>query len=272
MTSTRIPSTNGVEIALHDLGGSGPHLIILHATGFHGRCYQAIAQELTDIRHVWAPDLRGHGDSRVVDCEFPWRLMVDDALAVIAHLAGDEPVDLVGHSMGGATVLASEIRRTGTLRSAWLYEPIAVPADMASNSNALAESARRRRPGFGSYQEAIARYSSRPPFDGIDPEVLADYVHHGFRPVGNGVELKCTPENEARVFEGIDTAIFAKLETITVPVEVVGSGDGGFPALLAPRVADQLPNGRFDLWNDRTHFGPFEDPVRSAAAIRANLL
>ena len=34
-----VPSTDGVRIAVHDLGGTGSALLVSHATGFHGRCY-----------------------------------------------------------------------------------------------------------------------------------------------------------------------------------------------------------------------------------------
>ena len=31
-----VESTDGVVVALHDLGGAGPPLLFLHATGCHG--------------------------------------------------------------------------------------------------------------------------------------------------------------------------------------------------------------------------------------------
>ncbi|MBV8692532.1 MAG: alpha/beta hydrolase, partial [Actinobacteria bacterium] len=30
------PSTDGVQVAAYELGGSGPPLLLSHATGFHG--------------------------------------------------------------------------------------------------------------------------------------------------------------------------------------------------------------------------------------------
>ena len=101
-----IESTDGVRVALHDLGGRGRPLLFLHATGFHGRCYQQIADQLADDFRVFAPDLLGHGDSHTPDMALPWRGMADDVEAVLDHLALDEPVWAGGHSMGGATVMA----------------------------------------------------------------------------------------------------------------------------------------------------------------------
>lgn len=268
-----IESTDGVRVALHDLGGSGPPLLVLHATGFHGRCYQAVAEHLHDHFHVWAPDLRGHGDSHTPDMPLPWKGMVDDVLAVIGHLGITGPVRAAGHSMGGATVLATELRRPGTIRGAWLFEPIVFPADrrITAGENPMAATARRRRHEFASFDEVIDRYTGRPPFTDVDPHVLHDYVVHGFRSTASGVTLKTTGESEARVFEGIDLTVYDQLGRIRTPVTVVASGDGHDPARVAPQVAEQLANGEFVSWPDRTHLGPFEDPARAAASILATV-
>ncbi|MEM7142081.1 MAG: alpha/beta hydrolase [Actinomycetota bacterium] len=269
-----IESSDGVRVALHDLGGDGPPLLFLHATGFHGRCYQQVANHLHDDFHVWAPDLRGHGDSETPDMALPWAGACDDALAVIDHLGGG-PVYGCGHSMGGATVLAAELRRPGTVRAAWLFEPIVFPGDdgeFKRRENPLAAVARKRRADFGSMDEAIESYTGRGPFADWDPAVLRDYVEHGFRPTEHGVTLKTTPENEGRTFDGIDLSVFGRLGDVSTPVTIVGSTDGFPPAQVAPVVAEHLPTARLDIWETNTHMGPFEDPARAAAEIRAAFL
>lgn len=268
-----IESTDGVTVALHDLGGEGPPLLFLHATGFHGRCYIQIAERLHEHFHIWAPDLRGHGDSITPDMDLPWAGMVDDALSVIDHLGWDEPVRACGHSMGAATVLATEIRRPGTIQAAWLYEPIVFPRvhEMTTRENPLAEGARRRRHDFASIDEVMERYNGRGPFTNVDAAALRDYVVHGFRETDDGVTLKTTGENEARTFEGIDLDVFGRLGEVAVAVTVVGSGDGAPPAQIAPRVAEFLPRGLLTPWPDRSHFGPLEDPDRATVEILAAL-
>lgn len=274
-----IESTDGVRVALHDLGGDGPPLLLLHATGFHGRCYLTVAEHLQTSFHVWAPDLRGHGDSVTPDMLLPWSGMVDDALAVIDHLVAhghhqaDEPIRACGHSMGGAAVLNAELRRPRTIRAAWLFEPIAFPRQGGTipAPNPMAVAARRRRQHFDSVEAAIDRYRGRGPFASVVPQVLRDYVEYGFRAEGDGITLKASGETEARVFEGIDLDLFDRLPEIGIDVTVVGSGDDGHPAKIAPLIAEALPHGRLDLWPDRTHSGPFEDPQRCAAAIIAAL-
>ncbi len=201
--------------------------------------------------------------------------MVADTLAVVDHLGLNEPVRFAGHSMGGAAIVLSELSRPGVVRAAWLFEPIIFPvgspSGATSRGNHLADLARRRREGFASREQAYEHYASKPPFSRVHPDALRAYVDHGFRDTDDGVTLKCTGEQEARVFEGVDTSIFDRLGEIAPPITVVGSGDGECPADLAPTIAARLGDGRADAWPDRTHFGPLEDPRRAADAIREAL-
>ena len=89
--------------------------------------------------------------------------MADDLCAVLDALGIDEPVDFVGHSMGGATVIATELRRPGTIRTAWLFEPIVFPP-MGDNPSTMSEVARNRRASFDTIEAVLERYGSRPPF------------------------------------------------------------------------------------------------------------
>ena len=56
------PSSEGVEVAAWDLGGSGAALLFAHATGFHGHVWQPLAAHLDGL-HCYSFDERGHGDS-----------------------------------------------------------------------------------------------------------------------------------------------------------------------------------------------------------------
>lgn len=67
-------------------------------------------------------------------------------------------------------------------------------------------------------------------------------------------ELKCTPEVEARVFRdtwGVAQRTFGRLGRLTCPVAVAAGtetmpGVIMAPELEAPRIAAQIPNGRFE--------------------------
>jgi pimeloyl-ACP methyl ester carboxylesterase len=275
----QVPSTDGVTLALIDLGGDGPPLLFCHPTGFHGMVWAPLAGHLADVAHSWAVDFRGHGDSSTpASMDFTWDRMVDDVLAVIDDLR-ITGVKAVGHSMGGAALLLAEMRRPGTFAGLWLYEPVVFPRSPGMPaSNPMAATARRRRPWFPDPEAAYANFAAKPPLGALDPAALRAYVDHGLRPSQSAdgdraVELKCAPEVEALVFEnGLPAAAttFDRLGEVRIPVTIAASVDGGGPAHAAPLIVDALPDGRLQRFR-LTHFGPMEDPAAIAASIRADL-
>jgi pimeloyl-ACP methyl ester carboxylesterase len=275
-TTHRVTSTDGVVLALHDLGGDGPDLLLCHPTGFHALTWGPVAAALAGTAHCWALDFRGHGDStRPASGSYDWRGAADDVLAVVDHL-GLEQVRAVGHSMGGAALVLAELARSTTMAALWLFEPIVFPAAEGGGvpgSNPMAATARRRKATFPSRAAARANYAAKSPLGSFRADALDAYVEHGFRDVPGGVELKCAPEVEAAVFEmGGNHGAFARLGEVACPVTVVASGDGAPPSWAAPHIAAALPHGRSLTMEQLTHFGPMEDPDAVAAAIAADLL
>lgn len=280
-----VPSSDGVTVALHDLGGDGTPVLFAHPTGFLAMTWAPLAAELAPVAHAWALDFRGHGDSTApASGDFSWEGMADDLLAVVDDLAaaGTDVSGLrgVGHSMGGAAALMAEQRRPGTFRALWLYEPIVVPWTprvTAPAGNPMAETARRRRPWFPDRAAAYANFRDKPPLSRLAPAALEAYVEHGLRdrPGGAGgeaVELKCLPETEARVFDGArghDT--YDRLGDVRCPVTVAVGGEESFPAAFGPATVEALPDGRLERHPGLSHFGPMEDPPAMATAIRAAL-
>lgn len=262
----RVPSTDGVILELHDMDGDGPDVLVAHATGFCAGAYGPFADRLAGHGfHVWGLDFRAHGESTApADGDLSWHGMTDDVLAV-ADAIGSGPLLGYGHSMGGACLVAAELRRPGTLRRAVIFEPIIVPRgfDSPPGGNHLAVSARRRRPSFPSRPDALTRYASRPPLGAFRADALAAYVEHGFVEDDDGtVTLACSPVHEAAAFEAPGKPQIGEVDGVAVPV-VVGCGQrylGPGPADFAPDVADALPQGSLVRYAHLNHFGPFQDP------------
>ena len=235
-----------------------------------------IAHRLTDAFRVISIDLRGHGESEIPDgIDLVWTGMAQDILAVIDHFDLAD-VRVAGHSMGGCSAVLAEQVRPGTITAAWLFEPIVMPNDSAmyrSGPNPLVEMARRRREVFDTREAAYDRYASRPPFDTSDPASLWAYVDWGFEDMPDGsVRLKCRGEIEAQVFEHSRTNAFEGLASVQTAAVVAGGNDPEGPAKAAPMIAEALPNARFDLYNEYSHFGPMEAPDVMADAIRAAVI
>jgi alpha-beta hydrolase superfamily lysophospholipase len=261
----QVTSSDDVTVELHDLGGTGPAVLIAHATGFCAGAYQPFAARLAGHGlHVWALDFRAHGATAPpADGDLSWSGMTDDVLAV-ADAIGTGPLFAYGHSMGGACLAAAELRRSGTLARAVLFEPIIVPPGFdAPGGNPLAAAARRRRDTFASRAAALARYAGRPPLGAFRADALSAYVEHGFvdQPDGS-VTLACTPEHEASTFEAGAKPRIDQMGSVATPI-VVACGErdrGPGPADFAPMVADAFAHGTLRRYAHVGHFGPFQDP------------
>ena len=271
-------STDDVTIEVHDLGGSGDPFVIAHATGFCAGAYRPLAARLAETHHVWGLDFRAHGDSTApADGSFDWADMASDLAAAIDAVAGGAPVPVFGHSMGGACAVLAEQRRPGTLRSAYLYEPIIfppLPEGTATNGPSLATGAAKRRAVFASKAEALERYASRPPLDVFKASALWAYVDSGFAEQPDGtVRLKCEPAHEAATFGAAGAADFEVAAQVRVPTVVaVGRVDAGFsPAMFGEGLVEAMPAARLERFPHLGHFGPFEDPDAVARSILASL-
>lgn len=260
-----VTSTDDVTLAVHDLGGDGPLLLMCHATGFCGHIWSAVAETLSQEFHCVTFDFRAHGNStRPADRALEWQGMAEDVLAVIDAISPDEPVAAVGHSLGGASLILADEIRPGRVSKIWAFEPILFersPQGMQAEPSEISISARRRKATFADRDEVYERYSQRPPLNQLDERALRAYVDHGFTELPDGsVTLCCAPEDEAEVFEYHNSGSRAAVAKLAIPLALAASGDGFLPAQATIEVAKEHP--RFDLfvYDELSHFGPLEDP------------
>ena len=276
-THVRVPSRDGVELAVHDLGGDDarPPLLLAHATGLLARAYQPLADRLHDAFHVWGVDLRAHGSSRApANGDLSWPRMAVDVLAAVDGLDLERRPYAVGHSMGGAALVLAELARPGTFERLYLYEPVLIPAGLlpaTAEDNPMSAAARRRRPSFPDRATAYENYAGKPPLDEMSQASLQAYVEHGLVDQADGtVALACTPDHEAETFAGAATAgAFERLAEIACPVVVARGGlDSPGPAGFAADAAAALPQGRLVVLDGLGHFGPLADEDAVARSIR----
>ncbi len=272
----RVPSTDGVELEVHDLGGDGPPLLLCHATGFHGLVWRPLARQLEDRFSLWSLDFRGHGLSSPPDPArgFAWEGFADDVLAVVDAL-GVQGAAAVGHSKGGAALLLAEAARPRTFSALWCYEPIVFPPGGGPEGESrLAAGAAKRRDTFPSHAEAVANYASKQPLRVLHPDALEAYVAHGFEPQADGsVVLRCRPADESQVYQmGSSHRGWEVLPEVACPTTVACGGPlATIGEDLAGQLASRLPRGRVQVFEQLGHFGPLDDPEAVAKVVLLDL-
>ncbi len=272
----RVVSTDSVELAVYELGGSGPVLLLGHATGYCATAWRPVAAALAGSFRCVAFDGRAHGASGSPAPEgFSWTILGDDVVAVLEGLDIDEPVFAAGHSAGATGIVLAAGNRPELFAGVWAFEPVLFPPTSGppasgDSTNPMADAARRRRSEFASPAEARTHFAPRHPFVGFDDAALDGFLEGGLEPDGSGRwRLACSPDEEAHFYEmgGFEHTWDTPMR---VPVDTIfATGDlpGSFGEPHALTLASRAPKGRAEVIRGVSHFGPLERPDRVALSI-----
>jgi pimeloyl-ACP methyl ester carboxylesterase len=280
MAAVRLPSTDKVDLTVHDLAGNGPPLILCHATGFHGMVFEPLAAALASSYRLFAVDFRAHGGSSRPTGRrgLAWDGFAEDVAAVVDGLGLERSFGF-GHSMGGAALLLPERARPATFSALYCFEPIVFPPEAPpgppGQESPLAAVARRRRQSFATRDEAYANFAAKPPLSELTPAALRAYVEHGLVDQADGsVRLACRAEDEAEIYRmATGHGAFDRLGTVACPVTVAaGARTDAVTPEAAAVLAGRLPHGRVEIFGDLGHFAPLEDPLAVARAVVAAFL
>ncbi|MBB4796792.1 pimeloyl-ACP methyl ester carboxylesterase [Brevundimonas bullata] len=202
----------GGEMAVLDFGDPARpvDLIFAHANGFNAYAYRSLLQPLSGALRIWAPDLRGHGRSRLParpEGRRSWKDHRDDLIALLDAVDGPS-VALAGHSIGGTSGLLAAAERPERVSRLLLLDPVIWRREMVvmmnlplvwrlAGRNPIVAGTRKRRALFDSREQALQAYRGRGAFKGWSDLMLADYLVDGLAETDRGFELTCTPDWEA---------------------------------------------------------------------------
>lgn len=260
-----------VRIRVHHLGGTGPPLVCVHATGFHGRVWEPFVPALREHFSVIAFDHRGHGDSDKPQTGYSWASFGDDALAVVTDLDLDRPVG-IGHSAGAAALVLAETNRPGTFSRLVLMDPTALPAELRrlvrTAENPMSEQARRRRAIWDSPEEMIERLRVGTPLAGWREDFLHAYVTYGTQARDDGrIELKCSPDIEAQIYAAMpESDTWERIAELEPPTLLLTGASSHLWSGRSEMIAAQVRNGRGAVV-DGGHFFPMENPDDTLALV-----
>lgn len=133
---------------LHSVSaGSGSPLVLVHGMAASLRDWAAVLPALAQHGFsAYAVDLIGHGDSPKPEIETAYQVefMYQAFQAWMSALPFDEPVTLVGHSLGGYLSLLHAMRHPETVRALVLVDPLYSPNQLSPLLNWM-----RHRPHLG---------------------------------------------------------------------------------------------------------------------------
>lgn len=264
-----------------------PTLVLIHATGFHARCWDQVIKHLGH-RHILALDLRGHGQSDNTPIA-DWRDFAQDVNEVLTNLDIENAVG-IGHSMGGFTACYTAHLNRDLFSQMILIDPaIMSPDSYRYDNNPIAIAAGeqhpvvKRRNTFSSVDEMFTLYEKRPPFNTFDQGVLSDYCKYGLTKSESGHEfqLASPPVFEASVYQNatIFKDIYKVVESISLPITIIRAMD---PERLKdqisfmysptwPDLATKVPSGKDIYLPDASHLIPMQNPKLIADLILSEI-
>ncbi len=258
-TAATTTNDGSLRVAVHDLGGSGPLLLLGPSLGTSVRTlWGACADALTDRFHVVGWDLPGHGGSASAT-GFDVAGLAAAVLAEADRLT-DEPFHHAGDSAGGAVGLQLLLDAPGRVASA----VVACSGARIGSAPMWADRAAAVRDGGTRVLlEATPGRWFGPGFAEREPAVTATLL--------DDLET-CDDEGYAAVCEALATYdVRDRLHEVTTPVlAVAGADDSVTPTPSLRHVADGVRRGRLVVLPGTGHLAPAEQPVAVARLICEN--
>ncbi|KAA1194240.1 alpha/beta hydrolase [Pseudohalioglobus sediminis] len=274
-----------VELAVLEWPGQGDPILLLHASGFHSRCWTQVVKQLPG-HHAYAVDLRFHGRSGSIG-DVDWEVIAQDINVLVERLDLHRVIG-VGHSIGGYMIARAAAAHPERFRHLVLVDPVIVSPEDYAAARAVAASidatdhpVSRRKNRWRDADEMFNRFHDREPFNTWEPQVLRDYCDYALTPADEDGyrQLACDPINEASVYisQAMSDAVHQDLPRITTPTTLLRAKYTGVSIndLSAsptwPALAEAIPDCTDHYYPQLNHFIPMQDSGLVARHIRAAL-
>lgn len=251
----RVPSSDGVEIAVRVFEGQGPSVVLVHGWMMSGHVWDPLIERLQarGVRVV-VPDLAGCGESDRAQGSYSLDRFAKDVSAVIRACADDRPL-LVGHSMGGQVAQLVAARDGDELGGLALINTVPLAGlPLPDDAAGLFRSASGNRDVQGTILDLACV--------ALSPDERTRLLD-----VAATVDDRCVAE-ALEAWMGGGSVI--ELARIRMPTLVVATDDGFLPAaFLQQAVADRIARASLVYLPGAGHYPAAERPAETAALVLA---
>ncbi|MCK6264249.1 alpha/beta hydrolase [Vibrio sp. ZSDE26] len=233
--------------------GSGPPIVFIHGSYATTSTWRKMVEQLSNHYHCILIKLPGHcGTPEPSDFSNPSIETELTLLEQVVTALTDQPVHLVGHSVGASIALAQAIKGNLKLRKVTLFEPVSVwvlrraeDHEMANRVDTFLSTYRRDAANKAPYVcgQVIDFWAGEGAFDS-----LPDFIKQGMEPL---------VENNIRHWDmDLSTSYtLLDLKSCTVPIQLVcGTESNPVANAICEHLSEHLPNSDKHVIDGASHF------------------
>jgi len=265
-----MPIVDGPGVSLaYTTTGEGEAVTLLHGFTLNGRSWRELVSKMPKGRRWIMPDIRGHGDTRIVEGAPVTMEACAADLALLWKTLGIERTHLVGYSMGGRLALHVAVRLPDRLRS---LLTISAHAGLDEDGRA------GRRQSDEALAERIERY-------GIDPFVnywAAQPMFAGLERRGpafsgqlRAQRLANSPEGLAASLRGMGAGamepVWSELPGLEIPCTFVAGEEDPAYVNSARRLGATVPGAVVEIVPRSGHAVHMQRPAAMGKILAAHL-
>ena len=255
--------TGGASIAVTDLGGDGPPLVLLHGLAGSSREMRPTGARLRDHFRVLLVDQRGHGASTRRPGDLSRAAYVADVVQVIDKCAAGQRCVLVGQSMGAHTAFLTAAARPDRVDRLVMLEGHAAGSDDE-------EDAARLGRFFASWPVPFADAAAARSH--LGPDAIVDAWIADLESAPDGLRPRFDADVMQRTIEAVHAPRWAEWENLTVPTLAIFAKDGMFTETDKNELIRRRPTTRrvdLSTGSHDAHLDAFDEWV---GALRSWLL
>jgi pimeloyl-ACP methyl ester carboxylesterase len=241
---------------------SKPPLLLVHGGRDHARSWDFVAAAMTDRFAVYAPDLRGHGDS---DWTVGGQYRISDHVIDLTKLIDTidrGPVDIIAHSMGGRVSLdltaafPNRVRRLIAIEGfGW---PLRSERPAEERMRGLVKAVREIEDGesriYKTFADAEARMQEAN--KRLAPEMVRHLTKHAVRRREDGsLVWKFDPYVYVQALpDWTQEELMELWRRIEAPVLLIGGAENWPRQPLVRELSEALPNARTVIVENAAHW------------------
>lgn len=258
---------NGAQI-YYEIAGEGAPLVMIHAGVADNRQWNNEFAYFSQNYRVIRYDMRGYGKSEPVEGEFSH---MGDLISLLDHLELDEPLILMGCSMGGG--LAMNFALTQPSRVKALIMVGSGPNGLELDVPTPAKFAEAEKAYEAGDMDLVAEIETQIWFDGTDRTPAQ--VNQTMRSLAYEMNRKALSHEARQLGKRLpDTESLAvdRLTELDMPVlVVVGSHDTPYIRASADHMVEKIASARKVMIEDAAHLPNMDQPDEFRGIVRAFL-